>query len=201
MYIDADVAAYSTHFAMVPGATIDEVRLTAAEARFRELTGLDRAVPEVRFPISDPDSYLELEESVKAHAYDLSLERGELVSPIEAARHWYAVVFAPSAELAHAAGVARLLSSSTEADLFLVLRRGINMPFDPGWKIPLLATERGRRNIESAGPSRVSRALDAIGRRSVRRPHVLDERRTLREASDRRAAPAKGRRKPNEADE
>ena len=120
VFIDAEVAEYSTRYAMAAGVTLDEVRLTAAEARFREVTALDRAVPEARFPLSDPDSYLELEESVKAHAHDLSAERKQLVSPADGARHWYDVVFAPSIALAREVGVARLLPSCSEADLYRV---------------------------------------------------------------------------------
>lgn len=200
-FIDAEVAAYSTRYAIAAGATLDEVRLTAAEARFRELAALDRAVPDARFPLSDPDSYLELEESVKAHAYDLSVERRQLVTPVEGARHWYEVVFAPSIALARDVGVARLLASCSEADLFLVLRRGINMPFDPGWQIPPAASERGRRNLASAGPGRVSRALDALGRRSVRQPHVLDERGPLNEAPGQPRKTAEGDSESTKADE
>ena len=200
-FVDADVASYSTRYAIGPGATLDEVHLTAAEARFRELTGLDQAAPHARFPLSDPDSYLELEESVKAHAYDLSVERKQLVSPVEGARHWYEAVFAPSIELARDAGMARLLASCSEADLFLVLRRGINMPFDPGWQIPSAASERGRRNLVSAGPGRVSRALDALGRRRARQPHVLDERRPLNEARRRPRKTAEEDPEPAKGDE
>ena len=151
--------------------------------------------------MSDPDSYLELEESVKAHAYDLSLERGRLVSRTDAARHWYEVVFAPSIELARGTGAAGLLASCSDADLFLVLRRGINMPFDPDWQVPAAASERGQRNIAAAAPSRVSRALGAIGRRHVTRPQVLEERQSAPDPLDDRGPATEGEARANQPDE
>jgi hypothetical protein len=172
-YIDAEVVRYATRFHVAPGTTIDDVRLTAAELRFRESTGLDRGVPHARFPLADPDAYLELEESVKAHAYDLSLERDALVPPVEAARHWYEVVFRPALDIARATGVTRLLTSCSDAEVFLVLRRGINEPFRPGWEIAETAAERVRKNIRAAEPGPVSGALKAVVRRARSRPEVL----------------------------
>lgn len=174
-YIDADVWSYATRFHLARGTTIDKVRLTEAEVRFREVTGLDQAVPAARFPLADPDAYLELAESVKAHAYDLSSERGYLVPPSEAARHWYDLVFAPSAQLARDAGIPRLLSSCSEAELFLLLRRGINQPFDPGWRIPETAARRGRRNLVAAEPRGVSAQLSSLVRGARPRPDVLHD--------------------------
>ena len=174
-YIDADVTSYPTRFHLAPGATIDEVRLTEAELSFREASGLDRGVPHARFPLADADAYLELSESVKAHAYDLSTQRRELVPAAEAAKHWYDVVFSPAVDVARQAGVTRLLSSSTEAELFLMLRRGINQPFDPGWQIPDTAKERLRSNVRAATPGRVSGALGALAGRSRPRADVLEQ--------------------------
>lgn len=182
-YVDAEVWSYATRFHVARGTTIDDVRLTEAELRFRESTGLDRAVPDARFPLGDPDAYLELEESVKAHAYDLSSQRGHVVSQVEAAGHWYNVVFAPSIQLARDAGIPRLLSSCSEAELFLVLRRGINQPFDPGWQIPEKAAVRGRRNLVAAEPRGVTAQVSSLIRGVRSRPDVLRH-----EASDRGAA-------------
>jgi hypothetical protein len=171
--IDADVARYATRFHVAPGTTIDDVRLTDAELRFREATGLDRGAPHARFPLADRDAYLELEESVKAHAYDLSVERGALVPAPEAARHWYEVVFRPALDIARASGVSRLLTSCSDAEVFLVLRRGVNEPFRPGWEIAETAADRVRRNVRAAEPGPVTGALTAVVRRARSRPEVL----------------------------
>jgi hypothetical protein len=91
--VDADVDRYQTEFHVAPGTTIEAIRVTARERRFRELTGLARAVPRERFPLSDPDGYLELEESVKAHTLDLSYSAGRLIPADDGARHWFEAVY------------------------------------------------------------------------------------------------------------
>ena len=81
---------------------MDSIRATHPERRFRETTGLDLAVPDHRFALSDPAGYLELEESVKAHTFDLSQSERRLLSLEEGARHWYDTVFKPVVEIAKA---------------------------------------------------------------------------------------------------
>ena len=85
VFIDAEVTQYLTRFQVDRDTTLESVRATDEELRFREGTGMATAVPAARFPLSDPDGYLDLEESVKSHAYDLSLQQGHIVPPIEAA--------------------------------------------------------------------------------------------------------------------
>jgi hypothetical protein len=175
VYIDAEVRRYGSRFHLARGATIDQVRATHEESTFRQITALDRAVPEARFELADPDAYLELAESVKAHAFDLSIDRGEVVPPIEAARHWYELVFVPVVQIARDAGVARLLKSCSDAELYLLTRRGITEPFEPGWKVPSTAIERGTRNVRAAEPGRITAALRTV-RPARPRPTVLPDR-------------------------
>jgi hypothetical protein len=174
-YIDAEVTRYATRFHLARGTTIDEVRSTQEELRFRELTGLAGAVPDARFPLADPDAYLDLEESVKAHAYDLSLERGELVRPADAAAHWYDVIFQPAVAIARNAGFDRLLSSCSEAELFLVIRHGNRDALGPGWEVRERGVERGLRNLEGAMPAPAFPGIGRLLRRPRRRPDVLRE--------------------------
>src|SRR4029079_4504962 len=115
-FIDADVDWYETRFHVDPSTTQDELAATHAETRFRETTGLDRAAPGERFPLSDLDCYLELAESVKAHSYDLSRDQRRVVEADEAAAHWLEYVFRPAVGLARAGETARLLDSATDAD-------------------------------------------------------------------------------------
>ena len=65
--VDADVDRFETELHVGPGATMASIRASARELRFRKVTGLAAAYPRKRFALSDPDGYLELEESVKAH--------------------------------------------------------------------------------------------------------------------------------------
>jgi hypothetical protein len=174
--IDAEVGLFPSRFHVARGTTMDEIRVTELERRFRETTGLDVAAPEARFPVSDPDAYLELAESVKAHAYDLSRDLGVVVEPSEAARHWLEVVFRPVLEVGRAAGLGRVLSSCTEPELFLVLRRGYTEPMDHGWKVPASFLERSGQNLRAAEPSGVPAAVARMTRRNRSRsgPNVLE---------------------------
>ena len=174
--IDAEVGLFPSRFHLARGTTMDEVRATELERRFRETTGLDIAAPEARFPVSDPDAYLELAESIKAHAYDLSRDQGVVVEPAEGARHWLEVVFRPVLEVGRAAGLGRVLSSCTDAELFLVLRRGYTEPMDHGWKVPASFLERSGQNLRAAEPSGVPAAVARMTRRNRSRsgPNVLE---------------------------
>ena len=102
--VDADVDRFETELHVGPGATMASIRASARELRFRKVTGLAAAYPRKRFALSDPDGYLELEESVKAHTLDLSHDEGRLLSPEEGARHWYETVFKPVLDIVEKAG-------------------------------------------------------------------------------------------------
>ena len=169
--IDARVARFASRFHLATGTTIEEVRATEIEHRFRQLTGLDVAVPDARFPLGETDGYLDLEESLKAHAYDLSKDQGRLVPPPEAARHWYDRVYRPAVGIALESGVAGLLTSSTEADLFLMVRRGSHGPMDPGWQIPEAFVGHTVGRLRSAEPGPLSR----VTRRRRPPPRVLPQ--------------------------
>ena len=137
------------------------------------MTGLAAAYPRKRFALSDPDGYLELEESVKAHTLDLSHDEGRLLSPEEGARHWYETVFKPVLDIVEKAGSFRLLESTTDADRFLLFRRGITGPMAWGWRIPQAAVERGVASIASTDRKGWTGLLPPIPRRSTRpRPAV-----------------------------
>lgn len=170
--VDADVDRFETAFHVAPGTTMDAIRVTARERRFRETTGLNTAVPDKRFPLSDPDGYLELEESVKAHTLDLSLAAGRLLSREQGARHWFDRVYEPVLRIGQASAASRLLESTTAADRFLLFRRGFDAPMDMGWRIPEAAVERGRANLAEQTPGRLAGRVPGLGRRS-RRPVEL----------------------------
>jgi hypothetical protein len=175
-FIDADVDRYETRFQVDAGTTVDALRVTQAESRFREATALDRAVPGVRFPLTEPVGYLELEESVKAHAFDLAHQRGVLVDRAEAAAHWYETVFRPVVTLARGTHAAVCLGSCTDGDLFLLFRRGIQGGMDGQWHIPSEAIEQGVANVRAASPAGVGGVLKSLTKRRGPRATVLDER-------------------------
>ena len=173
-FIDADVDRFETRFHVDARTTPDEIEATHAETSFREVTGLDRAAPGERFPLSDRDCYLELAESVKAHSYDLSRDQGRVVGAAEAAEHWLTVVFRPVVGLARSTDAARLLDSATDGDLFLIFRRGISEPMDPGWQVPASAMSRGLDNVRAAAPSSLGGRLRSAIVRPRRGARLLD---------------------------
>lgn len=173
-FIDAEVSAFPSRFQVSPSTTIDEVRATESELRFREITGLATAVPEARFPLANYEGYLELAESVKSHSYDLSRQLGRVLDPAEGARHWYDYVFAPGVALAKETGLDGVLSSSTEAELYLLLRRGINYThLDWEWEIPDTLSDRAVANLRAAEPSALPAAVARITGRRPRPATVL----------------------------
>ena len=171
--IDAEIRRVSSRFHVTSGTTMEEIRFTQREHRFRQVTGLDVAVPDARFPLGEADGYLDLEESVKAHSYDLSKDQGRLVPPQEAARHWYDHVYRPAVGIALDSGVARLLSSSTEADLFLMIRSGSRGPMDPGWQIPPAFVDHTVGRLRAAAPRGIPAVFSRVTGRNRARPKVL----------------------------
>ncbi len=173
--IDAEVTRFASRFHVAGGTTMEEVRATEREQRFRQITALDVAVPGARFPLADAADYLDLEESLKAHAYDLSREREALVPAAEAAKHWYDLVYRPVVQIALESGVAGLFSSSSEAELFLLLRRGSRGRMEPGWRIPETFVQVSRTRLREAAPGRVPAALARVTRRERPKPAVLPD--------------------------
>ena len=173
--IDAEVGRFASRFHVAGGTTMDEIRTTAREDRFRKVTGLDLAAPDARFPLGDIDGYLDLEESVKAHAYDLSRQEGRLVPPKDAAQHWYDHVYRPAVGIALDSGLARLLDSSTEPELFLMIRSGSHGPMDPGWQIPPSFVDYSVDRLREAEPRGIASALSRVSRRRRPRPGILPE--------------------------
>jgi hypothetical protein len=149
--VDADVDRFETELHLGSGATMASIRATGRERRFRMVTGLARALPGCRFPLSDPDDYLELEESVKAHTIDLSRTEGRLLPTEEGARHWYDTVFAPVMDIIDSVGGDRLLTSMTDADRFLLFRRGVDVSMGHDWSIPARIVEVGTANLRAGG--------------------------------------------------
>lgn len=171
--IDAEVGRFASRFHVAGGTTMQQIQVTAREDRFRQVTGLDVAVPEVRFPLGEVDGYLDLEESVKAHAYDLSRQEGRLVPPEEAARHWYDHVFRAAVGIALDSGIGRLLSTSTEPELFLMVRSGSHGPMDPGWQVPPRFVDYSVDRLRESEPKGIASAFSRVAGRRRPRPAIL----------------------------
>jgi hypothetical protein len=167
--VEADVDRFETELHLASGTTMASIRATGRERRFRRVTGLASALPRRRFALSDPDDYLELEESVKAHTLDLSHAEGRLLGPEEGARHWYDTVFKPVMDVIENVGSDRLLSSMTDADRFLLFRRGIDVSMGHDWSIPQRAIDVGTENVRSRARRGWPNRLRPTPRSSTRR--------------------------------
>jgi hypothetical protein len=171
--IDAEVGRFSSRFHVASGTTMDDIRATEREQNFRRASGLAVAVPEARFPLSDPEGYLDLEESVEAHCHDLSKSEGRLVEPAEGAKHWYDLVYRPAVGIALDSGVARLLISTTEPDRFLLIRQGAHGPMDHNWQIGAAFVEKTRDRLRAAEPGPLPATIARVTRRGRPKPRVL----------------------------
>ena len=173
-FIDAEVGWFPSRFHLSRGTTMDDIRATELERQFRETTALAQAVPDARFPMSDPDAFLELSESVKAHAYDLSVACGMVVDPVDAARHWYERVYTAVVGVAKSSGLNRVIGSSTDAELVLVVRRGYVERVDPStWAIPESFPAHGFENLRRAEPAALPAAFTRLTRRGRTPARVL----------------------------
>ena len=173
-YIDAEVERFPSRFHIDGATTEDELRATELERRFRQVTGLDRAAPDARFALSDAHRYLDLAESVKAHSWDLSRDQGRLLPSAEAARHWYDFVYVPVLRIARETGVARVLTSCSDAELFLLLRGGAGLAeMDPGWEVPAWFVNQAPERLREAEPRGVPAAVARITGRAKSKPRVL----------------------------
>ncbi len=121
-FIDARISRAPTPFAL--GSTIDEeaVLRTAREHEFRRHSGVAEALPEVRFALTDIDSYGELYAAIRVHAFDMSEKEDRIVPWIEVATDWYRSDYRPTVEDARRT-IGSLIDSMTDADIFLAIHR------------------------------------------------------------------------------
>jgi hypothetical protein len=122
-FIDAIVRHAPTPYRIEPGIDPAAIEHTAREQRFRRETGLLTAVPAARFPVSLPQGYPELKESLESYAFELSQRFGRLLTRQEAAALWHESVYLPTVAAAQRARLDSLIGCGTEADLFLSLHR------------------------------------------------------------------------------
>ena len=120
-FIDARVSEIPTTFELPPDVAREAIDITARELVFREETGLLEAVPAARFAVSRVEGYAELKEALESYGYELMQRTGRFISRGEAAAAWYECVYRPTVAAARAARFPSLLSSCTDADIFLTL--------------------------------------------------------------------------------
>ena len=113
---------------------------------------------------------------VKAHGYDLMIERGEVLQPPEIAADWYDRVYLPAVESIRWENLLELEAGSTEGDVFLwVLQR--RREHDPQREGNLSRMRRSRRlatknGASGCGPSVLSDGVRGSAEKARSRPNL-----------------------------
>ena len=118
-YIDAEVTEIKTSHRLRPDVDVLELVHTEQHRRFEEQTELAEAAPGAVIEFSRPVGYGELLQVIEAHAYEMSRERGVLVSASEATRDWYASSWMPGLEAIEASGLRKAYDFKTDGDRYL----------------------------------------------------------------------------------
>jgi hypothetical protein len=122
-FLDARVWHARSRYAITPDALAEDVVLrTARESEFRRHSGMAAAHPEARFALSDIDTYGELFDAVRAHAFEMAEAAGRILPWPEVARDWYETVYLSTVASARE-HVGSLVEAMTDADLFLTIHR------------------------------------------------------------------------------
>lgn len=121
-FIDARISHVPTPYAVTEDVDEEAIFRTARESEFRRHSGLQEALPDVRFALTDVDAYGELYAAVRAHAFEMAEADGRIVPWPDVARDWYASVYQPTVAEARAK-VGGWIESSTDADIFLAIHR------------------------------------------------------------------------------
>ena len=121
-FIDARISRASSPYALEAQVDEEAVLRTARESEFRRHSGLADALPDVRFALTEIDSYGELYAAIRVHAFDMSEEQDRIVPWAEVAVDWYRSDFAPTVAEARTS-VGGLIDSMTDADIFLAIHR------------------------------------------------------------------------------
>lgn len=117
--IDAEVTELRSDWTLPADADMTLIIHAEQQRWFEEMSGLDRARPEVRIKLSRTADYVELLENVQLHGYHLMLQRDRSLPPLEIADHWYDHIYAPVTEAVRR----EVDGGQTEGDLFLDLYR------------------------------------------------------------------------------
>jgi hypothetical protein len=121
-FIDANVSHSTSRYAVSPHLDEDAILRTARESEFRRHSGFAEALPDVRFALTEMDTYGELYAAVQVHAFEMAERAGGIVAWPDVARDWHTSVYRPTVEAARS-NIGALIGSMTDADIFLAIHR------------------------------------------------------------------------------
>lgn len=161
-FIDAEVTEIQTDIEINEDIDFEKIIYLEQARRFMQQSGLDRSRPTARIDFSRPEGFAELLDVVKAHGYDLMMQKNKVLSPEEIAADWYDGVYLPTVESIRWEKLLELEADATEGDFFLwVLERRRGHDSQLGEQS--LEDEARQAERDQEGRIRV-RALRALGR-------------------------------------
>jgi len=118
-FIDAEVTQVRTNYEVGPDVDVCQLVHTQQQRMFLDESGVGRARPDAVIEFSRPGGYPELLEIVKAHGYDLAVERGAVPTPEEIGADWYDTVYLPGVAALRRESLPETYAYKTDTDLFL----------------------------------------------------------------------------------
>lgn len=127
-FIEAEVVRLETNYQLTPDTDIPQLIHADLHQTLLEESGLSQVRPEIDLTFSKPVGYVELLETIKAYAWDLTSQLGRVPSPAEVASTWLTAVYDPGMAAIEGAGLRLDHPEAPAGDLFLWLyqrRRGL----------------------------------------------------------------------------
>jgi hypothetical protein len=118
-YVDAEVTAIRTSHALTPEVDVRQLIHTEQHRIFKERSRLLVRHPEAKIEFSRPTGYGQLLDLVQAHAYEMSLQAGELLLLEDATADWYETEYIPALAAVREAELPDAYRHKTEGDIFL----------------------------------------------------------------------------------
>lgn len=158
-FIDAEVTALRLSHELHPGVDLLELVHTELNRQFLEQTALDARHPEAQIEFSRPSGYWELKDLIETRAYEISLQRNELVPMPEATADWYDTCWLVAQDAIDATGLRQRYSFKTAGDLYLWVH----------YKLRELRTIDRKADWIDAAASRASETVSKEHREAARR--------------------------------
>ena len=153
-FIDAEVTELHPRRALPEGLDLGRIIFAEQERIFLEESGLAEALPDVNIEFSKPDGYPALLELIQMYGYRLMLERNEVVSPPDAAEHWYRNIYKPAVDAIRNEKLHEIFPRATEADLYLLVHQRRHALFPERGYVSMEDMARELREREAGRPVR-----------------------------------------------
>lgn len=155
-YIDAEVTELHPRRPLPEGLDLGRIIFAEQERIFMEASGLADGAPDAHIEFSKPDGYPALLQLIQMYAYRLVLERNEVVTPAESARHWYTDIYEPALQVIRDEKLHETFPRSTEADIYLLVhQRRLTLFPERGY----LSMEDMAKELSQGGRGPVRRAV------------------------------------------